>query len=84
VYGCDCGLFGKIPHVRSGIVVELERCPRYGVGWKGTSFMGSHARISYGPVLESRHPSAIGATTCPVWNGLLTNYGYYRKHNTHM
>jgi hypothetical protein len=28
----DYGLFGKVPHVRCGIVVGLERCPRYGVG----------------------------------------------------
>jgi hypothetical protein len=29
-----------------GNVVELERCPRYGVGWKSISFAESHARIS--------------------------------------
>jgi hypothetical protein len=32
--------------VRSGKVVGLERCPRYGVGWKGVSFVASNARIS--------------------------------------
>jgi hypothetical protein len=32
--------------VRSGIVVGLERCLRYGAGWKGASFAESHARIS--------------------------------------
>jgi hypothetical protein len=32
--------------VQSGIVVGLERCPRYGVGWKGISIAKSHARIS--------------------------------------
>jgi hypothetical protein len=32
--------------VRSGIVDGLERCPRYGVGWKGISFVESNARIS--------------------------------------
>jgi hypothetical protein len=35
VYGWDCGSFGKVSHIRSGIVVGLERCPGYGVGlWK--------------------------------------------------
>jgi hypothetical protein len=43
VYGWDCGLFGKVPRVRCGIVVRLERYPRYGVGWKGISFAKSHA-----------------------------------------
>jgi hypothetical protein len=51
--------FGKIPDVRigivdcleryllvwHGIVVALERYPRYGVGWKGISFAESNARI---------------------------------------
>jgi hypothetical protein len=32
--------------VRCGIVVGLERCPWYGVGWKGDSFAESHAQIS--------------------------------------
>jgi hypothetical protein len=32
--------------VQSGIVDGLERCTRYGVGWKGISFVESHARIS--------------------------------------
>jgi hypothetical protein len=27
----DCGLFGKVPHVRIGIVVGLERCPECGL-----------------------------------------------------
>jgi hypothetical protein len=31
----DCELFGKVPRVRSGIVVGLERCPVYRLGlWK--------------------------------------------------
>jgi hypothetical protein len=38
VYEWDCGLFENVPRVRCGIVVGLERCPRYGVGWKGISF----------------------------------------------
>jgi hypothetical protein len=59
--------------VRSGIVDGLERCPRYGVGWKGISFAESYARINYGPVLDSIHPRTTVATTCLVWNGLLTN-----------
>jgi hypothetical protein len=42
VYGWDCGLYGKVPHVWSVIVIGLERCPRYGVGWKGISFVESH------------------------------------------
>jgi hypothetical protein len=46
MYGCDCGLFGKVPHVMCGIVVRLERCLRYGVGRKCASFVQSHARIS--------------------------------------
>jgi hypothetical protein len=46
VYGWDCGLIGKVPHVQCGIVDGLERCPRYGVGWKGISFVESHAQIS--------------------------------------
>jgi hypothetical protein len=32
--------------VRCGIVVGLETCPRYGLGWKDISFVESHARIS--------------------------------------
>jgi hypothetical protein len=32
--------------VWSGIVDGLERCLRYGVGWKGISFVESHAQIS--------------------------------------
>jgi hypothetical protein len=43
VYGWDCGLFGKVPHVWNGKVDGLERCPRYVVGWKGISFVKSHA-----------------------------------------
>jgi hypothetical protein len=46
VYGWDCGVFRKVPLVRSGIVDGLERCPRYGVGWKGISFAEIHSRIS--------------------------------------
>jgi hypothetical protein len=38
MYEWDCGLFGKVPRVRCGIVVGLERCLRYGVGRKGASF----------------------------------------------
>jgi hypothetical protein len=34
----DYGLFGKVP-LGSGIVDGLERCLRYGVGWKGISFV---------------------------------------------
>jgi hypothetical protein len=31
----DCGLFEKVPHVRIGIMVGLERCLQYGLGlWK--------------------------------------------------
>jgi hypothetical protein len=32
--------------VRSGIVDGLKRYLRYGVGWKGISFVESNARIS--------------------------------------
>jgi hypothetical protein len=32
--------------VWSGIVNGLERCLRYGVGWKGASFAKSNAQIS--------------------------------------
>jgi hypothetical protein len=32
--------------VQSGIVDGLERCPRYGVGWRGISSVESHAQIS--------------------------------------
>jgi hypothetical protein len=42
----DCGLFGKVPRVQCGIVLGLERCPGYGVGRNGISFMESHAPIS--------------------------------------
>jgi hypothetical protein len=34
VYGWDCELFGKVPHVWCGIVVRLERFLKYGVGSK--------------------------------------------------
>jgi hypothetical protein len=33
----------------------------------------SHARICYVPNLRSRHHRTIGAATCLLWNGLLTN-----------
>jgi hypothetical protein len=48
-------------------------------GWNGgdggnpSGDVVSHAGICYGPSLRSGHPKTIGATTCPVWNGLLTN-----------
>jgi hypothetical protein len=45
MYGWDCGLFEMVAHVRSGKVVGLEMCSRYGVDWKGISFVESHARI---------------------------------------
>jgi hypothetical protein len=32
--------------VQCGKVDGLERCPRYGVGWKGVSFVESNAQIS--------------------------------------
>jgi hypothetical protein len=28
----ECGWFGKVPHVWSGNVDGLERCPEYGLG----------------------------------------------------
>jgi hypothetical protein len=32
----DCGLFGKVPRVRTGMVVVLERCLECGLGlWLG-------------------------------------------------
>jgi hypothetical protein len=34
VYGWDCGLFGKVPLGTEWDSGWMERCPRYGVGWK--------------------------------------------------
>jgi hypothetical protein len=31
----DYGLFGKVPHVRIGMVVGLERCPEYELSYCG-------------------------------------------------
>jgi hypothetical protein len=46
VYTWDCGLFGKVPlgiELESGWIVKVSR---YGVGWKGISFVENHAKIS--------------------------------------
>jgi hypothetical protein len=40
----DC--LERYPLVWCGIVDGLERCPSYGVAWKGISFAESHAQIS--------------------------------------
>jgi hypothetical protein len=41
--------------------------------WSMVQFVDSLAQVSYGVVLESRHLRTMGATTCLVWNSLLTN-----------
>jgi hypothetical protein len=43
------------------------------VGKIATFMVVVSARISQVPVLESRHPRTIGATTYLVWNNLLTS-----------
>jgi hypothetical protein len=43
----ECGWFGKVPHVWSGNVDGLERCPEYGLGLRSV-----YALINQGPVVE--------------------------------
>jgi hypothetical protein len=73
VYGWDCGLFGKVPLGTEWDSCWIGKVSEVWCGLDGISFAESHAPNSQGPVLESRHPMITGATTCPVWNGLLTN-----------
>jgi hypothetical protein len=44
-----------------------------GDGWNPSGDVVSHARICYRPNLMSRHHRTTCATTCLVWNDLLTN-----------
>jgi hypothetical protein len=48
-------------------------------GWNLSGDVVCHAGICWGPNHRSRHSRTIGATTCPVWNGLLTNYEWFGK-----
>jgi hypothetical protein len=56
MYGWDCGLFGKVPFGTEWDSGWIGKVPEVWCGLEGISFTKSLARISYGLVLQSRHP----------------------------